>query len=177
MSPLAEGADRVVARLAMDVLGAELHVPLPLPYELYSEDFGDSMVLGEGESNQEFMTLVGRASRYYELPLRFGSFAELSRQDTDDNEARNRQYALVGAYVAQRCHEMIAVWDGLGEDGTGGTAQIVRWRIEGVPTQYSYPDTYFPAGEKMPPIVIPPDADRDFEPSFYRSAAEQSVAG
>jgi hypothetical protein len=177
MASLAEGADRLVARIAMDVLDAELHVPLPLPYELYSEDFGDSAVLGPRESGEEFMALVGRASRYYELPLRFGSYAELSRQELEDNEARNKQYALAGAYVVQRCHEMIAVWDGQEEDGMGGTAQMVRWRVEGVPSEFAYSDTYYAAVEKLPPIVVPPDADRDFEPSFYRSAAEQSAAG
>lgn len=123
------------------------------------------------------MALVGRASQYYELPLRFGGYAELSRQELGDNAARNKQYALAGAYVVQRCHEMIAVWDGQEEDGMGGTGQIVRWRIEGVPSEFAYSDTYYPPVEKLAPIVIPPDAGRDFEPSFYRSAAEQSAAG
>lgn len=171
MSPLAEGADRLIARLAMEVLGAELHVPLPLPYELYSEDFG------EGESNEEFMALVGRASRYYELPLRFGSYAELSRQVLEDNESRNKQYALAGAYIVQRSEEMIAVWDGHREEGTGGTAQIVKWRLHGVPPEFLYPDIYFPAVQKQPPIVVPPDAAEDFSPSFYDAAAAQSAAG
>ena len=109
--------------------------------------------------------------------MRFGSFAELSRLELEDNEARNKQYALAGAYVVQRCHEMIAVWDGHEEDGTGGTAQIVKWRAEGVPSEFSYSDIYYPVVEKLPPIVIPPDADRDFKPSFYGSTAEQSAAG
>ncbi|MEJ2130471.1 MAG: NAD-binding protein [Gammaproteobacteria bacterium] len=176
MSPLAEGADRVVARIALDVLDAELHVPLPLPYELYSEDFGETPIIPEGESNDEFMALVGRATQYYELPLRFGSYADLSREVLEDNEARNKQYALAGAYVVQRCHEMIAVWDGCEEDGIGGTAQMVRWRLQGVPSVYAHPDIYYPTPEKRPPIVIPPDAGGDFQPAFYSAATEQSAA-
>jgi len=33
VSSLAEGADRMVARMAMDKFNMALHVPLPLPYD------------------------------------------------------------------------------------------------------------------------------------------------
>ena len=38
LSPLAEGSDRLVARVALE-LGVRLVVPLPLPLELYEQDF------------------------------------------------------------------------------------------------------------------------------------------
>lgn len=123
MSSLAEGADRLVARIAMDKFGMSLQVPLPLPYELYHTDFAT------GESLDEFKELVGKAEHYFELPMKFGTQEQLaSRMDDTPNELRNKQYALAGAYIAERSDEMIAVWDELPAAGIGGTGQIVDWR-------------------------------------------------
>src|SRR5690606_203889 len=65
MSPLAEGADRLVAEEAL-ALGLELIVPLPMPRELYALDFEDE------DSAGEFNRLAARASELYELPLAAG---------------------------------------------------------------------------------------------------------
>lgn len=132
VSPLAEGADRLVARIAMERYHMALHVPLPLPFDLYQTDFESR------ESLREFTELIGRAENYAELSMRFGSLETLARvADDADNEARNRQYALVGAYLAQRCDDVIAIYDGAGGQGTGGTAQIVEWCRQGqVPADF-----------------------------------------
>jgi len=123
MSSLAEGADRLFAHIAMEDFGMSLHVPLPLPYELYHTDFESS------DSLEEFKELVGKAEHYFELPMKFGTQEQLiSNLDGTPNELRNKQYALGGAYIAERCDEMIAVWDELPPAGTGGTGQIVEWR-------------------------------------------------
>jgi hypothetical protein len=165
MSSLAEGADRLVARAAMEVLDARLHVPLPLPYDLYLEDFGASSALDRETSLSEFHELLGRAERYFELPAVFGNQMELARPDASGAEARARQYALAGAYVVQRSHEMLAVWDGDAHEGEGGTAQIVQWRMHGVPEPYRFPDAFFPPVERTAPFVVPPDVGTDFVPS------------
>ena len=78
MSSLAEGADRLIARAAMNRLGARLYVPLPLPFEVYVQDFGDSSTLDHEASIAEFDELLGRADRYFELPLEFGTRVELA---------------------------------------------------------------------------------------------------
>jgi hypothetical protein len=166
MSPLAEGADRLVAELAMRELGAKLHVPLPMPYELYIQDFDAD---DPQASIDHFKALIGKAERYYELPLVGGSFTELSRTSGNAVEARAKQYALAGAYVVQRCHELIAVWDGAEPNGIGGTGQIVDWRINGVPEAYRYPDAFFPPVERQLPFVIPPEPGVDFEPTRFGS--------
>ncbi|MFT6517197.1 MAG: hypothetical protein ACJATP_000857, partial [Candidatus Azotimanducaceae bacterium] len=88
LSPLAEGADRLVARLAMKVLQAKLQVPLPLPYDLYVTDFSTR------QSVEQFKALIGQAEYYYELPMKFGNIRELaSGQGMVNNDARNQQYA------------------------------------------------------------------------------------
>jgi RyR domain/TrkA-N domain len=150
LSPLAEGADRLVAEFAMDILGAKLHVPLPLPYEILISDFTDS------GSVADFQALVGLAEHHFEMPMKFGGFKELAVTSAD-NVARNKQYALVGAYVAQRCDYLIAIHDGKPEEGVGGTAQVLRWYESGDhDPELCCPAEYFQPPEKHPAIVISP---------------------
>ncbi len=167
LSPLAEGADRLVAELAMEELDAKLHVPLPLPYEIYIQDFDPD---DQQASVDHFKTLIGRAERYYELPLAGGSFNELSQRDSVGNEARAKQYALVGAYIVQRCHELIAIWDGTEPNGVGGTGQIVHWRLNGVPEAFRYANAFFPAVEQLAPFVVAPEPAKDFQPVRFDAA-------
>ena len=54
LSPLAEGADRVVARAVLDYPGARLDAVLPLALEDYLEDFETE------ESRKEFGQLLSR---------------------------------------------------------------------------------------------------------------------
>jgi len=156
LSPLAEGADRLVASIALEMLPrARLHVPLPLPYEIYVSDFGAHPSLSRAASIAEFQALLGLATRYFEMPLKFGNVIELE-PPIEGEQARARQYALAGAYVVQRCHEMIAVWDGNDSEREGGTAQIVQFRREGVPAQYRFADAFFPPVTLSPPRIVAP---------------------
>ncbi|XOV89639.1 MAG: NAD-binding protein [Pseudomonadota bacterium] len=152
VSALAEGADRVVARIAMDKYRMGLHVALPLPFELYQTDFESR------ESLQEFKTLVGRAELYFELPMRFGTIETLaSNVDGTSNPARDRQYALAGAYVVQTCNELVAIYDGAPSAGVGGTAEVVRWRNDqAVPPDFQFAAANFLRPILKPPIVIAP---------------------
>jgi len=155
LSPLAEGADRLVARLATKRLNARLHVPIPLPYELYTRDFVGGNGISAADSAAEYRNLIGRAERYYEMPLKFGGVTLLGREDKSGSEARARQYALTGAFIASRAHELIAVWDGHPAEGEGGTAQIIEWRSRGaVPEIYRMPSLFYPTPPMTPPIIL-----------------------
>lgn len=159
LSALADGSDRLVADLAVETLHANLYVALPLPYEIYKRDFGHVEHLSNEASNEEFQRFVGRASIYFEMPLRFGG-AQLLEQDNDAGEAaRARQYALAGAYIVSRSHELIAIWDGQDARGEGGTADVVGWRADGeVPAEYRFDGHFFAPVEMTAPrlISIPP---------------------
>jgi hypothetical protein len=121
MSPLAEGADRIVA-LAAEDLGIELIVPLPMPENLYARDFESS------QSWSEFGQLLRYASERTTLPLVPGSTEEAI---SDYGEERDRQYAEAGAWVAAHSDILLAIWDGkLGID-LGGTGHVVEFRREG----------------------------------------------
>ena len=129
LSPLAEGSDRLVARVALEI-GTRLIVPLPLPKESYEQDFADDASLAE------FRQLLARAESACVLPLLAGNTADgISRP----GEQRNRQYAQVGALIAKLSQVFIALWDGRdvsGADKVGGTGDVVRFRLEGIPTRY-----------------------------------------
>src|SRR5215472_4267946 len=60
LSPLAEGADRLVARVALES-DVELFVPLPVPRDDYERDFP--------ETSDEFNSLLGRATAVLNLPV------------------------------------------------------------------------------------------------------------
>jgi hypothetical protein len=129
LSPLAEGSDRLVARVALDV-GVRLVVPLPLPQDLYEQDFADD------SSRAEFRQLLARAESSYVLPLMAGNTTQGIGQPGDQ---RNRQYAQVGALIAKLSQLFLALWDGrsgAGYDKVGGTGDVVRFRLQGIPTGY-----------------------------------------
>ena len=163
MSSLAEGSDQIVAEVAMEHLGARLVVPLPLPFELYIDSFGmdASGKIDEEKrdvSISEFTRLIGRAERYFELPLKSGSIADLGDpKDEAHKKLRAKQYAFAGAFIVERCDELIAVWDGKPCSGPGGTAQIVQWRgNEIIPEEFACPPQFFPQPEMKPSIIIKP---------------------
>jgi hypothetical protein len=120
LSALAEGGDQLVAREAL-ATGARLVAPLPLPRDLYIEDFTDPAV------RTSFNTLCDQAE-IVQLPLLRGH----SRSAIESHGmARDRQYAQAGAYIASHCHILLAIWDGSDSERLGGTAQIVKYHLSG----------------------------------------------
>jgi hypothetical protein len=130
LSPLAEGSDRLVARVALEI-GVRLVVPLPLPQHLYEEDFSTD------ESRAEFNRLLGAAASAFVLPLMPGNTADGIAHHGDQ---RNRQYAQVGALIARQSQVFLALWDGITAEGhgdkVGGTGDVVRFRLDGIPPSY-----------------------------------------
>jgi hypothetical protein len=127
MSSLAEGADQLVAEIALE-LGIELMVPLPMPRELYREDFC------EAEARAHFEHLCGLASEVYELPLVKGNTAEAIARP---GEARSREYAQVGVFLSAHCHILLALWDGKPSEQLGGTGQVVKFHHDDIMPGYT----------------------------------------
>ena len=105
VSGLAEGADRIVARIALEDGGAVLEAALPLARDDYLADFAGA------ESKREFDELLARAS-----------VVRVLARPGDDREAA---YARQGEYLVGRVDVLIAVWDGQPARGRGGTAEVV----------------------------------------------------
>jgi hypothetical protein len=105
ISPLATGADRVIARQAVARQWL-LSTPLPFAQQEYEKDFPDSV--------DEFRSLLARAKA-------IGEVVELDGR----REAEGAAYAEAGHFVLRHCDVLIAVWDGLEAAGEGGTGEIV----------------------------------------------------
>jgi hypothetical protein len=119
LSPLAEGADRLAARIGLE-FEIELVVPLPMPREEYAQDFKTP------ESKAEFNELMEKAAVGFELPWAEGTTLAMIQ---NDRSSRDRQYAEVGKYVAAQSQILIALWDGVFKETVGGTSNIVRFKL------------------------------------------------
>jgi hypothetical protein len=103
-SSLAEGADRLVARIVLRRPGARLLAVLPLPPEQYQADFAAAA------SKRAFDRLLGRAEQVLIAPAA---------------PSREAAYAGAGRAVLAHSDVLIALWDGLPARGLGGTAELV----------------------------------------------------
>ena len=122
LSSLAEGADQLVAEEAL-AAGARLVAPLPLARDLYAQDFTDPV------ARAKFDALCARA-QVLELPL----LADNTQAAVATaSPARDRQYTQAGIFVASHSHILLALWDGRPSAHIGGTAQIVRFHMDGIP--------------------------------------------
>jgi uncharacterized membrane protein YozB (DUF420 family) len=121
VSPLAEGADRVVARAVLSYEGARLDAVLPLTIEDYIEDFKTQA------SKDEFRLMLASCRR----PTLLRSFPIACQAKTPAEAAtlRRAAYEAVGQYVVDHCDVLIAIWDGLESRGRGGTKEVVDYAI------------------------------------------------
>jgi hypothetical protein len=111
LTPLAEGADRLIAEVALaSEIG--LFVPLPMEQQEYERDFTTA------ESLAEFRALLALAESHWEIPF----------ATTPGAESRTRQYAEVGDFIARHCHVLILLWDGRDNKKVGGTAWVKKRR-------------------------------------------------
>lgn len=104
LSALADGADRLVTSRLLRRPGTRLLAVLPLPVDDYETDFGSAASLAE------FRDLLGRADEAVTLP---------------PQGDRDRAYEAAGLAVLDRSEVLVAVWDGAGAHGVGGTADVV----------------------------------------------------
>ena len=125
LSALAEGADQLAARVAVsEDVGISLFVALPMPREIYEHDF-------EGHALASFRDLAAKANSLIELPLVPGNSRDsISRQGPE----RDLQYESVGKYIVEKSQVLIALWDGTDNHLMAGTASVVRFQREGIPS-------------------------------------------
>jgi len=109
ISPLAEGADRLVADVVLKH-GGMLEALLPMPVEEYEKDFISP------ESKREFRELLSQS--HHVTVTECGA-------PLDDPSYRQKSYLRVGEETVARCDILIALWDGEPSRGIGGTADIV----------------------------------------------------
>lgn len=130
MSSLAEGADQLVARVAIE-FGAALVVPLPMTAAEYSRDF----VSAPGKAS-EFERLLALAVSAPEMPLIDGNTFENIQSDM---ARRALQYREAGVFIVRHCHILLALWNEEDRElKTGGTAEIVHLKRNGESLRHSH---------------------------------------
>jgi hypothetical protein len=113
LSGLAEGADRLVARSVLRLDGGQLLAALPLPRGEYQRDFATEA------SQREFEELLAAARQVVELPFQAD---------------RKQAYQALGGYLVAHSEVLLAIWDGQGAQGRGGTGEVVAMaRQRGLP--------------------------------------------
>jgi hypothetical protein len=152
VTALAEGADRLVAEVALEE-GHELLVPLPLEPADYERDFPESVA--------EFHSILRRVppEQVFVLPRDAAS----DHEHLTPHDQRERSYRAVGMFLAQQTHLLLALWDGQPTTSIAGTAAVVRLKLDG------------PSG--MPEAGLRPlDAD-DGGPVYHVHAPRADEAG
>jgi hypothetical protein len=120
VSTLADGADTIAAKAALD-LGYALDVPLPFAVAEYEKDFSSDAVDGRIPL-QNFRALVAQARSVLQLPGQRRTEADTEKQG---NLKENRAYEAAGLTVLNQADILLAIWDGEGSRGRGGTAEMV----------------------------------------------------
>jgi hypothetical protein len=132
LSQLAEAADRLVVKWALELnreaIGpiVDLLVVQAMQDELFLQEFDDP---NHPAQRAEYDDLVAVARRKIVLPL-LSPAAEVNRA-TGNAEARDLQFLFGGAFVARRCHILLAMWDDSADNRLGSTDQIVQFKQSG----------------------------------------------
>jgi len=124
MSGLAEGADRIAVRAALD-RDIPFIAVLPMPEDLYRCDFVTEA------SDNEFVELRAQALRCLTLPLIPATEAgSEAGSDAAQQSARNAQYQALARFFVQYSQILIAIWDrDRTERKPGGTADVVMMKL------------------------------------------------
>jgi hypothetical protein len=116
LSALAEGADRLAARVLLEEPGATLVAILPLARDDYMTDFVSPA------SKAEFLELLELAARV---------------EEACPAASRDESYERAGRAIVDASDVMLAMWDGEPSRGRGGTAEIIDYaRGSGVPVYW-----------------------------------------
>lgn len=121
LSGLAEGADRLVVQVAIE-LNVAFSAILPMPQQDYCNDFETL------ESKREFEQLLASAT-----------WVETLQPPKNNNQIATRAecYEQLGVYLARYSHILMALWNGDKAEKIGGTSQVVRYFLSGIPPKFS----------------------------------------
>lgn len=104
ISALAEGADTICAEVALQK-GFKLDAPLPFSSEEYARDFQTEA------ASATYRGLLANAARVLELP--------------GDRAVEDAAYSLAGGAILASADILLAIWNGQGSGGRGGTGDVV----------------------------------------------------
>jgi len=137
LTPLAEGADRIAAKAAIEE-GIDYAVVLPFQEEEYVKDFP--------ETKEEYYDLIDKQKHENLKGIFSLEEIETDNRAKENSHERAEFYERVGAYIVRHSQILIALWDGK-EDGKesekGGTSEVIKLKLKGLS------DEYHPHGDKL----------------------------
>jgi hypothetical protein len=117
-SALAEGADQLAAKIALQLEPLKLHVPLPMVVEEYLTDFSSDA------GRKGFTDLLDHAEKI--IPLGVQS-------------SHTAPYRALGEYLVTHGDILLAVWNGEYNRTIGGTGEVVKAALAaGMPIYWIY---------------------------------------
>ncbi len=124
LSPLAEGADQLLADVALE-RGFPLEAPLPKPLDQYEREFTTPQAL------DEFRATLERAASWYTLPdPPYGSAVMPTAGTGLAVDTRHAPYVQVGRYVVDASDILLTLRDGRATTSPGGTADVLRYALQ-----------------------------------------------
>ncbi len=121
LSALADGADRLTAEVFLETPGARLAVPLPLELGDYLRTIDDRAA---------FEALLARAENVFLIPEP-PPVEDGPGMPEPDYRREPHCYAALGAFLVERSHLLLALWDGKAIEKIGGTSQVARQALTG----------------------------------------------
>jgi hypothetical protein len=115
LSGLAEGADQLVAEVALE-LGVPLGAVLPMPLDIYRVQMPEA-------AQKKLDELLALAKMRVELPLE----GRTPEQLRTSNDALAACYEALAIFLVRHGQALIALWDGKHSDKPGGTCRVVQY--------------------------------------------------
>ena len=131
VSGLAEGADQLAVHARPP--GWQVDAILPFPEESYLRDFEKSAIDKTTNVVADFKAALAQARTVVQLPEDPRIARNALTPETDEKRywmLRNQGYANLGKFLLAQTDILVVVWDGLPEEGPGGTATVVRDAVD-----------------------------------------------
>jgi hypothetical protein len=135
VSGLAEGADQIAVKARPE--NWEVDAILPFPIDEYLKDFKNPAQGMPKEAIADFEHAKAQATTIVQLPcdpLMPSEVPTDSKEEAKYWQIRSQAYARLGRFLLGQIDLLVAVWDGLREEGPGGTGEVIRGALHlGIP--------------------------------------------
>ena len=148
LTPLADGADRLVAKVALEEKYSnriKIVIPLPFDEDIYKDTFGKGIFKPDNDefikkSIQEYddlkdRILLDKRDFNHIISLEFDRKKYDNVSDDEKRNIRRKQYTKVGEFIAIHSNILIALENPNSDKKKGGAKEIVEKKLSG---EYEY---------------------------------------
>lgn len=149
LTPLADGADRIVAEVALEEEFKEIQIQVPIPMDIdtYKKTFAKGLSPWKKANDKKKTELEEKSIKEFDALLKMidernkdvASIIDIGfdkdryerASKEDQRTIRHEQYTKVGEYIASRSHVLIGMVDEKAEGKEGGTKEIITKKRSG----------------------------------------------